>query len=158
GKKQIKLKSSPKGGNVKNAGKGKTQDEFNFKKGIKSLNCLKITQPKNHIMGSRRNFVKKTAIAGAGIATFPNVSFGAFTGPKTDKLRLGVIGDGLHGTSHLHHILHRTDVDVTAICDIDPRRIDISLKKIEEAGYRKPKVFGSNDYDYRNLLELKDVD
>jgi predicted dehydrogenase len=109
-------------------------------------------------MGSRRNFVKKTAIAGAGIATFPNVSFGAFTGPKTDKLRLGFIGVGLRGTSHLHNILQRTDVDVTAICDIDPRRIDISLKKIEEAGYRKPKVFGSNDYDYRNLLELKDVD
>src|SRR5690606_8938908 len=109
-------------------------------------------------MGSRRNFVKKTAIAGAGIATMPNVSFGAFTGPKNDKLRLGFIGVGLRGGSHLHNILQRTDVDVTAICDIDPRRIDISLKQIDEAGYKKPKVFGSNDYDYRNLLELKEVD
>ncbi|MFD1616276.1 twin-arginine translocation signal domain-containing protein [Gelatiniphilus marinus] len=28
-------------------------------------------------MGSRRNFVKKTALAGVGMSTFPNLSYGS---------------------------------------------------------------------------------
>ncbi|WP_363317318.1 Gfo/Idh/MocA family oxidoreductase, partial [uncultured Lutibacter sp.] len=45
-----------------------------------------------------------------------------------------------------------------AICDIDPNRISIALDRIEKAGQKKPAVFGSSDYDYRNLLALKEVD
>jgi predicted dehydrogenase len=52
----------------------------------------------------------------------------------------------------------RSDVMVTAICDIDAERIAIAKKMIDESGNKAPKVFGSNEYDYRNLLELKEVD
>ena len=109
-------------------------------------------------MSTRRNFVKKTALAGAGTAVLPHDWFGKFTNSNTENLNLGFIGVGLRGTNHLNNMLQRDDVNVTAICDIDPDRIDIALGKISDAGQPKPKVFGKNDYDYRNLLDLQDVD
>ena len=109
-------------------------------------------------MKSRRSFIKNTAIAGVGIAMAPNLSFGNITNSNINKLRVGMIGVGLRGTNHLNNVLLRDDVIVTAICDIDPRRISIALDHIKKSGKKKAKVFGSNDYDYRNLLELKDVD
>jgi len=109
-------------------------------------------------MNSRRNFVKKTALAGAGVSLIPNLSFGALTTTNQQKLKLAIIGVGLRGTNHLNNVLLRKDVEVTAICDIDPKRIELALEKIKDAGSNKPKVFGNSDYDYRNLLELKDVD
>lgn len=109
-------------------------------------------------MNERRNFLKKTAIAGAGIAVVPSVTFGMNTSKKSDLVRVGVIGVGLRGTNHLNNLLRRDDVVVTAICDVDSNRTDLALEAIAKAGKKKPKVFGKNDKDYLNLLELVDVD
>jgi len=107
-------------------------------------------------MKRRRDFIKKAAIVGAGISLAPSLSFGM--GKSDDKLRVGMIGVGLRGTNHLSNLLNRDDVSITAICDIDPRRITIALDHIEKKGQKKPAIFGASDLDYRNLLELKDVD
>lgn len=109
-------------------------------------------------MNSRRNFVKKTALASAGVSLLPHASFGVVPDFFKNKLKLAFIGVGLRGTNHLSNALLRKDVEVTAICDIDPKRIDIALGKIDKAGFAKPKVYGKNEKDYKNLLELKDVD
>ena len=77
---------------------------------------------------------------------------------KEEKVKVALIGVGLRGTNHLNNVLLRDDVLVTAICDIDPRRITIALDHIKKARKQKPEVFGKDDYDYRNLLALKDVD
>lgn len=108
-------------------------------------------------MPSRRDFMKKTALAGTALTLSPALIFGAKRNPS-DKVRIGLIGVGLRGTNHLSNLLLRDDVLVTAICDIDARRIDIAEKKIADSNKPKVKVFGSDEYDYRNLLELKEVD
>lgn len=104
----------------------------------------------------RREFIKTAAVAGAGLAVSPTLSFG--NPLKNSKLRLGFIGLGLRGVLHLQNSLNRSDVEITAICDTDPKRMDLSRKMISDAGYKKALEFGKNAYDYRNLLELKDVD
>lgn len=109
-------------------------------------------------MSSRRDFIKKSAIIGTGIAMSPSLSFGANTTSSAKKLKVGLIGVGLRGTNHLNNVLLREDVLVTAICDIDPKRIALALERIDKAGEKKPKVFGKNDLDYKNLLELDEVD
>ncbi len=109
-------------------------------------------------MSSRRDFVKKTALAGTALALAPSVSFGATLSSSKDRLNVGLIGVGLRGTNHLNNCLLRDDVDITAICDIDPRRNEIALELIDKAGKKKPKVFAKDEYDYRNLLELPEVD
>ncbi len=108
-------------------------------------------------MSSRRDFVKKTALVGAGIALAPNIAYSATQATK-DTLRVALIGVGLRGTNHLTNLLARKDVTVEAICDIDPNRITIAKEHIAKAGFKAPKVFGKDDYDYRNLLEDKNID
>lgn len=109
-------------------------------------------------MSSRRNFIKKTVITGAGLSLLPNFAFGTNTSSLKQKLKLAFIGVGLRGTNHLTNSLLRDDVEVTAICDIDAKRTALCLQKIKEAGGKKPKVFGNSEYDYKNLLALKEID
>ncbi|RMA58057.1 Gfo/Idh/MocA family protein [Ulvibacter antarcticus] len=109
-------------------------------------------------MGSRRDFVKKTAIASTGIALLPGLAMGSRYNNSKVNLNLGFIGVGLRGTNHLNNILLRDDVNVVAICDIDSRRNTIALDIIEKAGMKVPQVFDKNEYDYRNLLALSNVD
>lgn len=109
-------------------------------------------------MSSRRDFVKKTAILGTGIALAPQLTFGSGFNTSKEKLNVGLIGVGLRGTNHLNNVLLRDDVNVVAICDIDERRNTIALEMISKAGQKKPKVFSSNEYAYKDLLALAEVD
>jgi predicted dehydrogenase len=109
-------------------------------------------------MSSRRDFVKKTAIIGTGLALAPGLSFGSTLNISSERLKIGLIGIGLRGINHLNNLLMRDDVQITAICDIDERRNTIALEMIAKAGYKKPKVYAIDEYDYQNLLELPEVD
>ncbi|MDY8134175.1 Gfo/Idh/MocA family protein [Aquimarina sp. 2201CG5-10] len=109
-------------------------------------------------MNSRRNFIKKTTIAGAGMTLTSNMTFGLTTTKSKRKVNVGLIGVGLRGTNHLVNLLKRDDVNIVGICDIDPSRIAIALKKIEEANHKKPRIFNEGDYDYRKLLELEEIE
>ncbi|GLR18893.1 Gfo/Idh/MocA family protein [Portibacter lacus] len=107
-------------------------------------------------MNSRRSFIKKSAIAGTAISVLPNFNSLLYSN-NVEKLNIGLIGVGLRGTNHLNNLLKRDDVNVTCICDIDERRINIAQDKIKKANQNPAKVFGKDDYDYRNLLE-EDLD
>lgn len=107
-------------------------------------------------MKSRRKFIQKSALAGTGISLLPHLVFS--NGSNMSKINVGLIGVGLRGTNHLENLLLRDDVEVTAICDIDQARIKLNLDHIGKAGKRPPEVFGKNELDYKNLLELKELD
>jgi predicted dehydrogenase len=109
-------------------------------------------------MSTRREFVQKTALLGAGITLAPHMAWGSTVNAHKEVLKVALIGVGLRGTNHLHNLLSRNDCEVTAICDIDSRRIDIALKMIAEATKPIPEVFGKDDYDYQNLLQLEAID
>ncbi len=78
-------------------------------------------------MGSlnRRNFLKAATFAGAGIAIAPNL---ISANPKVrfqrskpnGKLNIAFIGVGGRGRGHLNDVSKYDDVEITAICDIDP--------------------------------------
>ena len=107
-------------------------------------------------MNSRRSFIKQTALAGAGLMALPQAL--AWGENKGDKVRLGFIGVGLRGQNHLELALRRADVEVVALCDIQPRMMDMSLKLVAEAGKPKPQVLLDGPYGYRRLLDNKDID
>ena len=106
---------------------------------------------------SRRSFIKKSSIVGAGIAVLPHLAYSNSV-KNQQKLKVGLIGVGLRGTNHLNNLLNRDDVLVTAICDIDPNRIKIAQDILKDKNHPDTLIFGENEYDYRNLLELKNVD
>lgn len=109
-------------------------------------------------MTSRRNFIRNTALVGAGMSVLPNLASAMYTSTIKEELNVGLIGVGLRGTNHLRNLLLRSDVRITALCDVDPERITIGKKLLAEAGKKAPAIFGNDPLDYLNLLALKDVD
>ncbi len=104
---------------------------------------------------TRRDFIKSSAVAGLGFSILPSA---VFAKDNAAKVRLGFIGVGLRGQSHLELALQRADVDVIAICDIQQRMIDMSLELVKKSGKAKPQVIMDGPYGYKKLLENKDID
>ncbi len=105
---------------------------------------------------SRRKFVKDIALATAGFAMVNPDSL--FAGSADRKVRLGIIGTGLRGQNHLSLALRRPDTELVAICDVDDKMLQRTSDLIKKSGKPMPKVFTGDNYAYRKLLELKDLD
>lgn len=104
----------------------------------------------------RRNFIAKSLIYSSGAAILPHL--GHAQSLEQTKVRLGFIGVGLRGRNHLEMALYRDDVEVVAICDIDPQAIQIAQKMIADKG-RKPAVaYQKGDHDFENLAKRSDID
>lgn len=106
-------------------------------------------------MTTRRNFIKQTMVATAGLALTPSLTFGVSQTHKAQKLKLAFIGVGPRGMEHVRNTVRRRDVEITAICDIDPNAIKTALKEINKFGYSKPMIYDKNEEDYKNLLDWK---
>lgn len=113
----------------------------------------------------RRSFLRNTALTAAALAA-PDIA-GAekiqtrrkpAPRPALSRLRIGFIGTGLRGQNHVEEALLRSDCEVAAIADPDPRMASDCLKLIADKGAKKPAVYDKGDYDYLNLLKDKDID
>ncbi len=100
----------------------------------------------------RRQFIQATA---GLIGTIPGMSV---FGKTHSQLRIGIIGTGLRGQVHLEELLKRGDVDVAAICDIEPFMLDAALKRIFDAGKPKPQVFTGNPHAWREMFARAKLD
>lgn len=107
-------------------------------------------------MTTRRNFIKTSAAAGLGLTILPSGTL--LAKDKAPKVRLGFIGVGLRGQSHLDLALKRSDTEVVAICDVQQRMVDMSLALVSKSGKPKPQVILDGPYGYKKLLEHKDID
>ncbi len=104
---------------------------------------------------SRRDFVRKTAAAGAVGAAVPYFVPAAALGQDGkpaagDRIQVGLIGCGGMGRGNLRACAAQPDVAVTALCDVQKSRVDATVAKYK--GTAKPYR------DYRELLAQKDVD
>jgi len=129
----------------------------------KSTNSIKY-QMKTAITNSkrvpkdfkRREFLKVSALTGLGVALAPNLVFG--NPATTEKVRIGLIGVGGRGRSHLGNLLRRDDVIVPAICDIDPDANEQSQNMITKAGQKKAVVYDKSEFAFLDLLAREDID
>jgi hypothetical protein len=104
----------------------------------------------------RRDFIQKTALASTSAMVFPNIVFGK---KKADtKVRLGFIGVGQRGHNHLEMALFRDDVEINAICDIDPKAIDRAIASCKAKGRKEPAVYKNGDHDFENMVKRDDLD
>lgn len=105
---------------------------------------------------SRRDFIKSTAVASAGLSILPS---GILFGKEADpRVRVGFIGVGMRGQNHLELALRRNDVEVVAICDVQQRMIDESKELIKKSGKPLPQVIMDGPQGYKKLLENKNID
>jgi predicted dehydrogenase len=104
---------------------------------------------------NRRHFLTAGA-ALAGSLLLPR----ALAAPGRERLRLGMIGTGMRGQVLLRELLRRDDVEVAALCDIDPVMLDRAMAQAEKAGKPRPRAFGE-DRDpqaYKRMLDSKALD
>jgi predicted dehydrogenase len=110
-------------------------------------------------MTTRRRFIKESATVAAGVSLL-GAPLRVFAPESKTKIRLGFIGVGLRGQSHLEECVKRKDVEVIAICDPDTESaIPRSRKILQDAGVRKKVAeYTKGEYDYLNLLKRDDID
>ena len=70
------------------------------------------------------------------------------------KVRLGILGMGNMGSGHLENILNDRcpEVEVTAVCDVNPARLEFALGRLAEHRRCKP------DIDYPDMATFADGD
>src|SRR5262245_57989569 len=104
----------------------------------------------------RKEFLKNSSLAAASFAILPSNSlFGQSADPK---VRIGLIGTGLRGQDHLDLLLRRDDVEVVAICDVEKRMLDMAKDMVTKSGKKMPQVITGDNYAWKKLLELKNLD
>ena len=103
----------------------------------------------------RREFLVKSAVAGTGAMLLPNILLGR---QDDRKVRMGLIGVGLRGRNHLNLLLRRDDVQVVAMCDIDPDALARSRDMVTKSGRSEVVEITGGDYAYRDLLARNDID
>lgn len=113
---------------------------------------------------NRRDFLKSATLVGAGAAFVPGM-LKAEPKPKAtpkktikDKINLGFIGVGLRGRDHVYNASRRDDVNIVAICDVDPKAIKATQKQLRKGGRKEAEVFTGDDYAFMKLLEKKEID
>lgn len=105
---------------------------------------------------NRRHFIKTSSALGVGLSlvSFPTILFG-----KDDrKVKIALIGVGLRGRNHLNLLLRRDDVEVVAICDIDPASLAKSQEMISKSGKKAAIEFKGSETAYLDLLAEKDIE
>jgi predicted dehydrogenase len=110
----------------------------------------------------RKTFVKNMGLTAAAFALTPTINlFGQEKQLKNnteEKVRLVIIGVGLRGQDHLELMLMRNDVDVVGICDINERMLGMAKDAITKSGKKMPQIFTGDNYAWKKMLELKNID
>jgi predicted dehydrogenase len=99
---------------------------------------------------TRRSFLRRTAVASA--ATLSAASWSRVRGAN-DAVRIGVIGFKGRGGDHIAGLKDLPGVRIAALCDVDRKVLDATVKKHREQG---ADVKGY--VDVRDLLADQDID
>ncbi len=136
---------------------------------------------------NRREFIKLTGIAGLGIAGVgkmdsyasglinrddPNLSqkindfekdhiqhfnMSGYAAPKISNVRIGVIGLGQRGPSHVKTMSRIEGVEIKALCDLITQKT-IETKKILERTDHNPELYSGSEDEWKKLCQRNDID
>ena len=100
---------------------------------------------------TRRKFLKATG-AGFVASTAPAILSRAVTASPNETANHAVVGVGGQGAGHAEGFSKTKNCRLTAICDVDPERLEKTTRHVGERA--QPKHYA----DFRELLDDKDID
>jgi predicted dehydrogenase len=129
---------------------------------------------------NRRNFLKFTSLSGLGLASgimkgFANetdaypvlnqyekfadqqFNMSGYAAPKIGTVRVGFIGLGQRGPSHLNNMTKLGGVSIVGLCDLREDHVLKAQKRIEDSGHKATLYSGDKDA-WKKLCDRKDVD
>jgi len=135
---------------------------------------------------NRRNFLRTAAVAGAGTLTAATVSscsrreksegpmaevraavmathtqnfnMCGFAAPSLEKVRIGFIGLGMRGPGAVERMSHIEGVEIAALCDKYPDRVDKVQEVLSKFGLPKAKSFSGSEEAWKGLCNDPDID
>jgi len=105
---------------------------------------------------SRRGFIEKGTAATAGIGALPIFSI-ARNEPRK-SVRVGVIGTGNRGTSHINTLLSVEGAEIVALCDLVKTKAESGADLCQKAGKVRPKIYCKDENSWKELLEKENLD
>lgn len=130
---------------------------------------------------NRRNFLKFAGLTGLGLAgsvvkgfakeaetSFPNLSatdnffadrfnMSGYAAPKIENVRVGFIGLGQRGPTHLNNMTKLNGVTVVGLCDIREEKVDKAQKYLEKSG-QKPTLYSGSKDAWKKMCDRNDID
>ena len=119
---------------------------------------------------SRRDFLKIGAAAGLGAAVaglgleakgtaaLPGEARSQFKTTPIPNVRVGFVGVGGMGSAHVQNYLNIEGVEVKAICDIVPAKVERAQKWVVEAGQPMPTGYSKGPEDFQRMCETEELD
>ena len=116
----------------------------------------------------RRQFLRTAATTGVGVglaakelagrpAFADMAATGTIAAPPLDVVRMGFVGVGHQGTSHVSNFLKIDGVEIRVICDLLPEHAQRAAKMVTDAGKPAPAILTGPEA-YRALAQRDDVD
>lgn len=127
---------------------------------------------------NRRDFLKMGSLAGIGLAGMgmldsctparklsgaaaasrsQQFNMTGYAAPALGTVRVGFIGLGMRGPSHLSDALKIENVKVTAVCDIRPEKAEKASKTCQAHGH-SPAVYSGGADEWKKVCDAADVD
>ncbi|MBN2506270.1 MAG: Gfo/Idh/MocA family oxidoreductase [Verrucomicrobia bacterium] len=78
--------------------------------------------------------------------------------PPLDRVRIGFIGVGGRGSSLLGNLLEIENVEIKAVCDLVPERVQRAQRRVVAREQPEPVGYADGERNYENLCRRDDVD
>ena len=128
------------------------------------------TNKKNEL--NRRDFIKSSATVAVGAAIMGLSVASCKDGSKQklntkaslpsvkplEKVRIGFVGVGSQGSWHVQNFLKMENVEIKAVCDIIPDKVEKIQKWVVDAGFAKPEGYSRGENDFIRMCEAEELD
>ena len=120
----------------------------------------------------RRDFLKTTAFTGAafalgacsrpeGVAPIPprpEQGPALFTAPALETVRMGFVGIGHQGSAHVRNFLRIPGVEIAALCDIVPEKVERVSQWVVDDGRPAPASYTEGPEAFRRMCAEEELD
>jgi predicted dehydrogenase len=103
---------------------------------------------------NRRDFLKRTAVLGAGLATAGALRRVRAAESPNRKIVVAIMGTNGRGMDHVAGYLAQPDCEIGYICDVDSRAVAKAVAAVAKKQARAPQGVG----DFRRVLDDRAVD
>ena len=80
------------------------------------------------------------------------------TAPKIDVVHVGIVGLGMRGDGAVQRLIHIPGVEITALCDIRPERVEVGQEILRNAGRPEAAEYSGSEDAWKALCEREDLD
>lgn len=127
------------------------------------------------MMGNnRRDFLKRAGLAGAGMmmgasreadseapfrqAHSQEFNMHGYAAPALETVRVGFIGIGSRGSSHVERFARIEGVEIKALCDVVPDRVSDAIDSVIENMDSRPEAYTNGEGDWKKMCDREDID